>query len=106
MGRDLTKIMILENSPHSYAFNPENDIPCETWFNDYEDTELRDLISVFEVRRPIFLFILSLHKHFLPYPDFTHFQSYLSSIVWLSVYFLSSITVLSLLVHFVGISIA
>jgi len=48
MGRDLTKIMILDNSPHSYAFNPENAVPCETWFNDYEDTELDELIAVFE----------------------------------------------------------
>jgi len=48
MGRDLKKIMILDNSPHSYAFNPENAIPCESWFNDYDDTELRDLISIFE----------------------------------------------------------
>jgi len=36
------------NSPHSYAFNPENAIPCESWFNDYDDTELNDLIAVFE----------------------------------------------------------
>jgi Dullard-like phosphatase family protein len=48
MGRDLTKIMILDNSPHSYAFNPENAVPCESWFNDYEDTELNELIAVFE----------------------------------------------------------
>lgn len=48
MGRDLKRIMILDNSPHSYAFNPENAVPCESWFNDYEDTELRDLIPIFE----------------------------------------------------------
>jgi len=48
MGRELNKIMILDNSPHSYAFNPENAIPCESWFNDYEDTELRELTGIFE----------------------------------------------------------
>lgn len=48
MGRELARIMILDNSPHSYAFNPENAVPCESWFNDYEDTELRELIPIFE----------------------------------------------------------
>lgn len=33
MGRPIKEIMILDNSPHSYAFNPENAIPCESWFN-------------------------------------------------------------------------
>jgi len=48
MGRDLSKIMIIDNSPHSYAFNPENAIPCESWFSDKNDTELLELIPVLE----------------------------------------------------------
>jgi len=48
MGRDLPKIMIIDNSPHSFAFNPENAIPCESWFSDKNDTELMELIPVLE----------------------------------------------------------
>jgi len=48
MGRDLSKIMIIDNSPHSFAFNPENAIPCQSWFSDKNDTELMELIPVLE----------------------------------------------------------
>lgn len=48
MGRDLTQIMIIDNSPHSFAFNPENAIPCESWFSDRNDKELLELIPVLE----------------------------------------------------------
>jgi len=44
MGRDIKSIMIVDNSAHSYAFHPDNAIPCETWFSDKQDTELRDMI--------------------------------------------------------------
>jgi len=48
MGRDLKRTMIIDNSPHSFAFNPENAIPCESWFDDYEERELYDLIPILE----------------------------------------------------------
>jgi len=48
MGRDMKCIMIVDNSPHSYAFNPETAIPVETWFSDLNDTELRDMIPILE----------------------------------------------------------
>jgi len=48
MGRELKKTIIIDNSPHSFAFNPENAIPCESWFDDYEDRELYDLIPILE----------------------------------------------------------
>jgi len=48
MGRDLKKTIIIDNSPHSFAFNPENAIPCESWFDDYEESELLDLIPILE----------------------------------------------------------
>lgn len=46
MGRDMKRILIIDNSPHAFAFNPENAIPCESWFDDYEDMELFDLIPI------------------------------------------------------------
>uniref|UniRef100_A0A6B2LCW0 FCP1 homology domain-containing protein n=1 Tax=Arcella intermedia TaxID=1963864 RepID=A0A6B2LCW0_9EUKA len=48
MGRDITQIMIVDNSPHSYLFNRENAIPCETWYNDQNDTELLEMIPLLE----------------------------------------------------------
>ena len=46
MGRDMNRILIIDNSPHAFAFNPENAIPCESWFDDLEDVELYDLIPI------------------------------------------------------------
>jgi Dullard-like phosphatase family protein len=48
MGRDIESIMIVDNSPHSYLFNPQNAIPCESWFNDKNDRELLELIPKLE----------------------------------------------------------
>jgi len=48
MGRPLKSVMIMDNSPHSYSFNPENAIPCESWFDDYTDTELLEFIPVLQ----------------------------------------------------------
>eukprot|EP00037_Helgoeca_nana_P014549 m.135524 g.135524 ORF g.135524 m.135524 type:complete len:244 (+) comp22603_c0_seq1:135-866(+) len=48
LGRDLTKTVIVDNSPASYIFQPDNAIPCQSWFDDRSDTELRDLIPFFE----------------------------------------------------------
>jgi len=48
MGRDINIIMIVDNSPHSFAFNPENAIPCESWFHDKGDRELLEMIPKLE----------------------------------------------------------
>jgi RNA polymerase II subunit A small phosphatase-like protein len=44
MGRPLTQTIIIDNSPHSYLFNPENALPCISWFDDRSDSELLDLL--------------------------------------------------------------
>lgn len=41
-------MLILDNSPASYIFHPDNAIACQSWFDDAHDTELRDLIPFFE----------------------------------------------------------
>jgi RNA polymerase II subunit A small phosphatase-like protein len=46
IGRPLTQSIIIDNSPHSYAFNPQNAIPCESWFDDRSDTELLLLLEI------------------------------------------------------------
>jgi len=46
IGRPLNQIIIIDNSPHSYAFNPQNAIPCESWFDDKNDNELLILLEI------------------------------------------------------------
>ncbi|XP_065108213.1 uncharacterized protein ctdsp1 isoform X1 [Paramisgurnus dabryanus] len=48
LGRDLDKVIIVDNSPASYIFHPDNAVPVASWFDDMADTELLDLIPFFE----------------------------------------------------------
>ncbi|CAC5410889.1 CTDSP [Mytilus coruscus] len=48
LGRELSQVVIVDNSPASYIFHPDNAVPVQSWFDDMEDTELRDLIPFFE----------------------------------------------------------
>jgi len=49
LGRDIKHSLIIDNSPTSYLFHPENAVPCETWFDDENDVELLDFIPWFEM---------------------------------------------------------
>jgi len=60
MGRDLKKTMIIDNSSASFMFHPEYAIECITWFDDTNDTELKELseflvgmANVDDVREPL-----------------------------------------------------
>jgi len=46
LGRKMSEVMIIDNSPQSYRFQPCNAIPITSWFDDPKDTELKDLIPV------------------------------------------------------------
>ncbi|XP_072301435.1 uncharacterized protein [Eucyclogobius newberryi] len=48
LGRDLSRVIIIDNSPFSYVFHPDNAVPVVSWFDDVSDTELLDLIPFFE----------------------------------------------------------
>jgi len=48
LGRDIRHVIIVDNSPASYMFHPENAVPIDTWFDDENDTELLDLIPFLE----------------------------------------------------------
>ncbi|KAK7113827.1 carboxy-terminal domain RNA polymerase II polypeptide A small phosphatase 1-like isoform X2 [Littorina saxatilis] len=48
LGRDLKKVVIIDNSPASYIFHPDNAVPVSSWFDDMSDTELMDLMPFFE----------------------------------------------------------
>lgn len=48
LGRELHRVVILDNSPASYIFHPDNAVPISSWFDDMSDTELRDLVPTLE----------------------------------------------------------
>ncbi|KAK2868684.1 hypothetical protein Q7C36_000555 [Tachysurus vachellii] len=48
LGRELHNVIIVDNSPASYIFHPENAVPVQSWFDDMTDSELLDLLPFFE----------------------------------------------------------
>ncbi|XP_076032585.1 CTD small phosphatase herzog [Oratosquilla oratoria] len=48
LGRELHKVVIMDNSPASYIFHPDNAVPVSSWFDDMSDSELIDLIPFLE----------------------------------------------------------
>eukprot|EP01035_Chromulina_nebulosa_P021864 gene21864-28303_t len=68
LGRDLSKTLLVDNSPHAYGYHIDNGIPIESWFDDSNDTELLKLIGFLKKIenniddvRPI------VHEHFKTY---------------------------------------
>lgn len=43
LGRPIETVLILDNSPASYIFHPNNAVPVSSWFSDPHDTELTDM---------------------------------------------------------------
>jgi hypothetical protein len=46
MGRDLKDIIIIDNSPMSFFYHPENAILSKSWFEDKTDRDLYKLINL------------------------------------------------------------
>jgi len=49
LGRKLKNTVIVDNSPLSYMFQPDNAIPITSWFSDKSDTELYNLCPLLDV---------------------------------------------------------
>lgn len=48
LGRKVDTVIILDNSPASYFFHPENAVPCTSWFDDMDNKELLEMIPFFD----------------------------------------------------------
>ncbi|ESS67373.1 hypothetical protein TCDM_04001 [Trypanosoma cruzi Dm28c] len=48
LGRELSQVAIVDNSPVTYLFQQRNAIPIPSWFDDPKDNELKRLIPVLE----------------------------------------------------------
>jgi NLI interacting factor-like phosphatase len=46
LGRELAHTIIVDNSPHSYVFQPDNAVPIGTFIDDMEDQELLDILPI------------------------------------------------------------
>lgn len=42
----MADVLIIDNSAHAFYFQPENALPCITWYNDKLDTELKDFMQI------------------------------------------------------------
>lgn len=49
VGRPMKDIIIIDNSPSSYSFQPENGMPILSWYDDMNDTKLYDLIPALKL---------------------------------------------------------
>lgn len=48
LGRDLSRVIIVDNSPNSFALQPDNGILIQTWLGDPADTRLYQLMPILE----------------------------------------------------------
>lgn len=52
LGRDLRRVVIVDDNPNSYVLQPENGVPVRPFIEDVEDRELGRLLEFFEGEEP------------------------------------------------------
>ena len=45
VGRNMEDIIIIDNSPNCYQFQPENGLPIISWYDDQSDNELMRYVA-------------------------------------------------------------
>jgi len=72
LGRDIETSIIIDNSPFSYMFQPENAIPISSWFEDSNDRELYNLLPFLDtlVDATDVRIALQQYKQMMPTADF------------------------------------
>lgn len=48
LGREMSRVVIVDDNPNSYVFQPQNAIPIIPFVDDLEDVELKRLINFFK----------------------------------------------------------
>ncbi|OMJ78128.1 hypothetical protein SteCoe_22147 [Stentor coeruleus] len=49
LGRDLKKVIIVDNSPMSYSMHPYNALAITSWFDDKNDIKLQEVHKILEI---------------------------------------------------------
>lgn len=49
VGRPLESTIIIDNSPNSYQFQPENGLPILSWYDDPNDNELMRFVPALKM---------------------------------------------------------
>jgi len=64
LGRPLPNVVIIDNSPVSYIFQPQNSLAISSWFSDPSDRELLSLLPILErlARAPSVYALLRDHR--------------------------------------------